>query len=133
MCNLYALHNHHNNDLRYLGETFRSLANAELKTLHDGIEENLLNARTATITDMQSVLDQHTDQPQYWMEGVQRIIDANKQRLAQPEQNLFPDAGAGDTSQAQVETCQQVLGLFGDGLILWPQLWEYCKNNDLLK
>lgn len=119
--------------LRYLGETYRSLANAKLENLHDGIEENLLNARTATITDMQSLLDQHADQPQYWVEGVQRIIYANKQRLAQPEQNLFPDAGAGDTSRAQVETCQQVLGWFGDGLILWPQLWEYCKDNDLLK
>ncbi len=119
--------------LRYLGETYRTLADAELETLRDGIEENLLNTRAATITDMQLVLDQHADQPQSWVEDVQRIIDANQQRLAQPEQNLFPDAGAGDTLQKQLETCQQVLDMFGEGLILWPLLWEYCKDNDLLK
>ncbi len=119
--------------LRYLGETYRTLANAELEKLNDGIEENLLNARTATIATMQSKLDHHSDQPQYWIEDLQRIIDANKKHLAQPEQNLFPDAEAGDTSRAQVQTCQQVLGRFGDGLILWSLLWEYCKKNDGLK
>jgi hypothetical protein len=114
--------------LRFVGETYRSLADATIEALSDGIEENLINARTVTIDTMQSLLNKHSDQPQYWLEDVQRIIDANTNQLAQADQPLFPDSGAGDTPLEQIKSCQHVLASFGDALLLWPLLWEHCKK-----
>jgi hypothetical protein len=116
--------------LRYVGETYRTLADAKHEALKDGIEENLLNARASEINRMQVLLGEHSDQPQYWVDDVKRILNANQHGLAQPEQNVFPDAGAGETSREQVQSCQAVLSTFGEGLMLWPLLWEHCKSNN---
>jgi|GEM_PF-6602498 len=119
--------------LSYIGETYRALADAKLNVLADGIDENILNARTAIINDMQSLLSKQSDQPTYWINDLQRIINANQNALAQPKQDLFPDVGAGDTREQQVKSCQQTLKMFGNALTLWPELWEYCKHNSFLR
>ena len=116
--------------LSYIGETYRALADASLMDLYQGVEENLLNARAATINEMQVTLDKHSDQPQYWKDDVQRIITANKNAIAQPEQTLFPDVGAGQTPETQTQSCQEMLGMFGDALKIWPMIWTYCQQND---
>ncbi|HFD11487.1 MAG TPA: hypothetical protein ENJ32_03295 [Crenotrichaceae bacterium] len=114
--------------LRYVGETYRSLADAKREVLNQGIEENLLNAQVATVNDMQIIIDNNKNQPQFWKDDIKRVIKANKDGLARSEQTLFPDVGAGDTRDQQVQSCQDVLDEFGDALILWPELWEYCKQ-----
>ncbi|MCH9697794.1 MAG: hypothetical protein K0U68_06810 [Gammaproteobacteria bacterium] len=116
--------------LDYVGETYRTLANASYKDLSQGIEENLLHARVAVINDQQSMLAQQPDSPEFWKKDVLRLIETNKNGIAQVDQRLFPDAGIGESRQQQVDECRKTLGVFGDSLAIWVQLWDYCRKNN---
>lgn len=114
--------------LVFLAEMYLSLADSEATRLTEGIEENLLHTRVASLNQLQKMLDQYNQQPAYWAQDINRLLKANGESLVHTEP-LVIDPHAGNDRAQQVETVREVLAQMGQAMKVWPQLWQYCKDH----
>ena len=126
--NSHCLAEHADQRLSFLAEMYLALADSDDTALAEGIEENLLHTRVATINQLQKQLETHGQQPVHWAQDINRLLKANGEALIHSE-IVVSDAHAGRDRIQQVQTVREILEQMGLSMKIWPDLWQYCQQH----
>jgi hypothetical protein len=114
--------------LHSLATLYLDIADADESTFKTALQEHWLSMRTDLIRRLHNRLQEHPDAPDYWIKDVQRILTANG--ISTPSDDVNPsDRAELSAGRLGSEGMRDVLQRYGSALNVWPELWEYCREN----